>query len=277
MMMSTLEHFLTEIGLPEAGRDCVLSPALPQERLQTLCSLLEQDEEACLQALKTETEPNGAALCLFSLYAFSQREAWLARGISEQIYLDTMRDLTIWYQACMQKTGRPGVMEWDWLLNSLKGRLVRLGRLQYEPGDLEEAIRTDEYSFPKGVRKLEIHIPADGKLEPEQISSSLSQARIFFAGNEYRLMHCHSWLLSPALHRILPPSSNILNFQSFFRVYGEDFSYRQAEERVFGEISDRTECYPEHTSLQKSLKAFLLTGGRVGMGMGVIPFSEEKH
>ena len=75
MMMSTLEHFLTEIGLPEAGRDCVLSPALPQERLQTLCSLLEQDEEACLQALKTETEPNGAALCLFSLYAFSQREA----------------------------------------------------------------------------------------------------------------------------------------------------------------------------------------------------------
>ena len=104
MMMSTLEHFLTEIGLPEAGRDCVLSPALPQERLQTLCSLLEQDEEACLQALKTETDPNGAALCLFSLYAFSQREAWLARGISEQIYLDTMRDLTLWYQACIQKT-----------------------------------------------------------------------------------------------------------------------------------------------------------------------------
>ena len=90
-------------------------------------------------------------------------------------------------------------------------------------------------------------------------------------------MHCHSWLLSPALHRILPPSSNILNFQSFFRLYGEDFSYRQAEERVFGEISDRAESYPEHTSLQKSLKAFLLTGGRVGMGMGVIPFSEEKH
>ena len=172
-MMSTLEHFLTEIGLPEAGRDCVLSPALPQERLQTLYSLLEQDEEACLQALKTETEPNGAALCLFSLYAFSQREAWLARGISEQIYLDTMRDLTLWYQACIQKTGRPGVMEWDWLLNSLKGRLVRLGRLQYEPGDLEEAIRTDEYSFPKGVRKLEIHIPADGKLEPEDIDEKV--------------------------------------------------------------------------------------------------------
>lgn len=61
-----------------------------------------------------------------------------------------MRDLTLWYQACMQKTGRPGVMEWDWLLNSLKGRLVRLGRLQYEPGNLEEAIRTNEYSFSKG-------------------------------------------------------------------------------------------------------------------------------
>ena len=70
MMMSTLEHFLTEIGLPEAGGGCVLSPSLSQERLQTLCSLLERDEDACLQALKTEAEPNGAALCLFALCLF---------------------------------------------------------------------------------------------------------------------------------------------------------------------------------------------------------------
>ena len=67
MMMSTLEHFLTEIGLPEAGRECVLSPAFPQERLQTLCSLLAQDEEACLQALKNETEPKGDARCPVSV------------------------------------------------------------------------------------------------------------------------------------------------------------------------------------------------------------------
>ena len=35
---------------------------------------------------------------------------------------------------------------------------------------------------------------------------------------------------------------------------------RQAEERVFGFLSDDTHAYPENTSLQRALKAYLLSG-----------------
>ena len=83
-------------------------------------------------------------------------------------------------------------------------------------------------------------------------------------------MHCHSWLLAPELDDILPPGSNILYFKSLYDVYEEDFSFRQAEERVFGEIRDDIASYPERTGLQRSLKRYLLSGHRVSMGLGFV-------
>ena len=44
---------------------------------------------------------------------------------------------------------------------------------------------------------------------------------------------------------------------------------RQAEERVFGEIRQNPATYPEHTILQKRMKAHLLAGHTIGMGSGV--------
>ena len=57
--------------------------------------------------------------------------------------------------------------------------------------------------------------------------------------------------------------------QKLFFVYHE-MPARQAEERVFGEVSDKTEDYPERTSLQRALKAYLQKGNKVGMGCGFI-------
>lgn len=97
-----------------------------------------------------------------------------------------------------------------------------------------------------------------------------SRAIAFFPPEQRRLMHCHSWLLSPEFDDILPPGSNILYFKSLYDVYEEDFSFRQAEERVFGEIRDDIASYPERTGLQRSLKRYLLSGHRVSMGLGFV-------
>lgn len=81
--------------------------------------------------------------------------------------------------------------------------------------------------------------------------------------------HCHSWLLSPALRDLLSPASGILQFQRFFTIYSEDFSFPQAEQRVFGSVQADPQRYTERTSLQRALKKYLLAGNHVGMGMGV--------
>lgn len=86
---------------------------------------------------------------------------------------------------------------------------------------------------------------------------------------KYEGFHCESWLLSPKLHNLLSKQSNILRFQDLFFVYNE-IPARQAEERVFGKVTDRIEEYPEDTSLQRALKAYLQKGNKVGMGCGFI-------
>ena len=48
------------------------------------------------------------------------------------------------------------------------------------------------------------------------------------------------------------------------------YDFPQAEERVFGEIRENKDAYPEENSLQRGLKQYLLTGKKVGIGRGVI-------
>lgn len=268
----TIEQLGRRIGLPDDGIMCAERMLPSGEETQRLLGLLETDEASFLKELKVSDYPNQLALALFMQYASEQVPRWLEQGLPETVCYNTLRDITVWYRECVRQTGCAGVVEWDWLIYPLKGYLYRLGRLQYQPRKLKEPLCVGEQKYPRGTATLEVHIPADGKLERGAVADSFQQARNFFRTGRYQLFHCHSWLLSPALYDVLGSTSNILSFQEFFQVYDEDFSYRQSEERVFGYIGEHIEAYPERTSLQKALKQYLLAGGRVGLGKGIIPF-----
>lgn len=64
--------------------------------------------------------------------------------------------------------------------------------------------------------------------------------------------------------------SNILLFQDFFDIKKVDYREREAELRIFGEIGLRVIDYAEETSLQKHAKQFLLSGGSLGNGWGIL-------
>lgn len=268
----TIEQLGRRIGLPDGGIACAQRAMPKEEQTRRMLALLETDEESFLKEIGASASPNQLALALLMRYAAQQAPRWLARGLPEDVCYDTLGDIAVWYRECVRRTGEAGVVEWDWLLYPLKGRLYRLGRLQYQPRTLREPLRAGSRTYPAGTPVLEVHIPADGRLEREAAADSFRKAREFFCEGGYVLFHCHSWLLSPALWKLLSAASNILAFQNFFQVYDEDFSCRQAEERVFGFLAERFEDYPEETGLQKSLKQYLLAGKTVGLGKGVIPF-----
>ena len=53
-------------------------------------------------------------------------------GIPEEIILDTLSDFGIWARAYEKNTGRVGFGEIGWELNFISGRILKLGRLQFE-------------------------------------------------------------------------------------------------------------------------------------------------
>jgi hypothetical protein len=60
--------------------------------------------------------------------------AWYAaRSIPETVLRDTLSDLTIWIETNRERTGLPGFREIGWLREHVSGRVIRLGRLQFQP------------------------------------------------------------------------------------------------------------------------------------------------
>ena len=255
------------IPLPQATLDALQTVTLPAPT-PTL--------EACMGSMEQlrqyARQDNGLQILKLYLAWIPQLEQQYRKlGIAESVFRDSLRDLTIWAEDYYDKYHTPGFREWEWVSNTFFLKVFRLGRLQFEPSQLEEAVTLADQDFPAGTTVLEVHIPAGEPLDPTAVKDAMEQAPAFFRAHfrkEFTLMRCHSWLLCPKLQVMLPPQSRILTFQDLFTVYCED-PERQAEERVFGYLSDDPALYPEVTSLQRSLKNALLAGQAVGMGKGI--------
>lgn len=220
-----------------------------------------------------KSDPDGlSVLRLYLKWIADTKEKYDALGIPETYFWDSMKDIPIWCEDYLAKYGTPGFKEWEWVGRSLRLEVIRIGRLQFEPIMLSQEVTLNKKRYYSGTPMLDVHIPAGEPLDIEAALTSMNCAPEFFRtyfGRCFTLLHCHSWLLSPDLKALLPEHSRIIQFQNLFTVYKTDNEERQAEERVFGFLSDDPHKYPESTSLQKAVKQYMLEGKIVEMGAGV--------
>ncbi len=190
-------------------------------------------------------------------------EKYRSLGISERIYIDTMKCFPRFMDECQARNGSRYFERSFWTYRQTSMRLFRIGALEYEmvreKGD--------------GALDIHVHIPSDADLGEPSVDASLKEAEEFFRryypaydGVDYV---CHSWLLSPALGRLLPEGSHILAFQRRFDVSRVD----EDDESYFRWLFQSTEdtplsALPERTRLQRAAKAFLMDGGKIGAGYG---------
>ena len=282
----TPQELMQLIRLPQAACELALRH-IPAD-LAPWRDLLYNDTASLTAQLTPENAP-GILIAL----AADSADAWFAKGISQQVYVDSMYDITLWCEDYYTKHGEYGLSECGWICKSIKMELFRLGRLQFEPITLKEAISLAASDFPAkaaahaeataltapagtagsaihipaGTAAYSVHIPAGEPLDIAACEASFAAAPEFFTV-EKPICVCGSWLLAPELADVLPPSSNILQFQKFFHIISTHPS-RQAEERIFGCVLEDPALYPEQTSLQRNAKAYLMAGHTLGSGYGV--------
>lgn len=262
--MTALETART-LSLPQHTMDALAATALP-EKLPSYEDFL---RDAAVLEPFAQIDNGLTILRIFLEWVPLFHAKYQSLGIPDEIFRDNLRDIPIWVEDHWDKYHTPGFAQWPWVANSLRLKVFRLGRLQFEPSEVAEPLPCG--ALP-GSPCLDVHIPAGEPLDAGAVAESLAQAPGFFEahfGSRYPLFYCHSWLLSPTLKTLLPPQSRILQFQNQFTVYFED-TERQAEERVFGAPADDPAAYPETTALQRALKGALLSGKTVGMGKGYI-------
>ena len=214
------------------------------------------------------------------LYALCKCEDFFengkAKGIPESILTETMQEVRRHSMNYHRSSGgkKIGIYQIRWAGTVLSGRLYCLGRLEFE-------MRTTKKSWEKGGiipgdKVISIHIPrTGGPMTDEEVEESFRMAEEFlpkfFPDHDYKCYTCHSWLLDPALRKLLKPDSNIIRFMDRFDVVETNPS-TSALGIIFGvgtTYENVLEKNPQ-TSLQKAAQEYIRNGGTLGEGFGFI-------
>lgn len=124
-----------------------------------------------------------------------------------------------------------------------------------------------------GDEVLGAHIPRNTDLTPEAVlcsfRGSLAFGKELFPERAPKGLVCSTWLLSEDLYEMLPADSKILGFSDLFLRIPIKSSGLELKEFVFPGHEGPLETLPETTSLQRKIKARMLSGGHVLAAAGV--------
>jgi len=206
--------------------------------------------------------------------AAEQHEA----GIDPAITAATLWDIGQQVMLHDRLYGEADLRKGWWLCHHLAGHLFAVGRLQFHRSFAHAAHGPDA----DGAPFLDVHIPEAGPLDPAACDRSFADAAAFmahhFPADDAGWFGCASWLLDPVLAEILPPGSNIVAFQSRFRItHVEDdwpsgvfeFVFDRPDLDTLGDVD--LELLDPTTSLQQAVVDHYRAGGRIRPATGVIP------
>lgn len=147
-------------------------------------------------------------------------------------------------------------------------RIIEVGRLQYEFIKFNP-LREDEYK-----ECIKIHIPSGEKLLEQEVKKSIIDSRKEikkYFNLENADYYCSSWLLSPAINKVLDKTSNIAKFYNMFNIIEEKDGLDDILNFVFNvrECNNYTEL-KSSTSLQIKLKEMLLKNKKLTIGVGIL-------
>ena len=211
---------------------------------------------------ESSDDPGLFYLSSYLQLAYECHKKYSERGISDDIYFATFSDISVWASWYQRHTGKVGLDRINWLRHHVNLEIFRLGELQAEPAikPLDDIWKSIDTSLPLFF----IHIPEGVDLSKAE--DSFQRILSFFHCSKAVFL-IHSWLLSPEVADMLNEKSRIRNFASLFTLLGTEDD-RQAEERIFGFISDNPFSYPESSSLAVKAKKYLESGGRILSGYG---------
>jgi hypothetical protein len=208
-----------------------------------------------------EDDKNGLKCLAFMMHTgLTTYQEYIRRGISKQIYTDTLGCFSRFVREYYESFGCYGFdREW-WTVRELTLKEFRLGELEYE------MVEEDDQ------RLISIHIPSDAKLDNQKCRESYRKAKSFFAeyvGDYAEAEYfCDSWLLSPNLKEVLSETSNIISFQEDFILDSFDPEARDYMLWVFKNGDLSLDEVPQNTSLQRKMKEYLMNGGKIGTARG---------
>lgn len=198
------------------------------------------------------------------------------RGISEEIYYNTIADLKYKNEECRLLFGISGTFVAGWFPGFFLLERFALGRLQFEICQLPQDCKCGGSSLSKGDDFINMHIPRTGtRLNHDDVVHSYKLAKEFFKDyfkGRPTVFACHSWLLYPWNETVLSPNSNLYAFYKDFEIvsWGNNPNHEDAW-RLFDCVFDGDASkLPRDSSLRRAYADRIASGEPTGWGLGVL-------
>jgi hypothetical protein len=213
-------------------------------------------------------DPNGFHILAEMLnYCCQTYDEYINKGIDKDIFVETMKFCTRFINEHKEFYGYYAFKWAWWFPRQLSMCEFRIEELEFE---FVEA----------NVKKIYIHIPSDANLSSEYVEKSFKAYNEFLEKfyPEWQSVewYCESWLLSPSLDELLPLNSNIINFKNLFEIESVDNESMAVLDWVFPGEKTEISKLSEKTTLQKNMKNYLISGGKVGWAEGKIKNKSYK-
>lgn len=189
--------------------------------------------------------------CLLRTY-----DGYMEKGISEKIFFDTAGFIPRFLNEHKRVHGTSAFTWAHWIPRQIAMEEFRIGDYEYELIDDGEK------------KKISLHIPSDAELASGDIEAVYPFLERYYPEYSGAEMFCSSWLLVPALRELLDKDSNIIKFQSRFSVYEVDEDSLSFMDWVYSSREIPYSELPEGTTLQRNMKKYLLSGGKIGWARG---------
>ena len=209
---------------------------------------------------------------VFTLAIEDMERLYKEKNISRDIFIDTVSDLAVWINRHHAWFGEWGFSQYGWLIHHLRGKIFKLGRLQFEPATAEFGeLDSPPAELKLGDPFLSVHIPRGGKLDEAACLESFERAKEFFPkvlNYDFKVFGCFSWLFDPAFENLLTADSNIVKFQKLFAV-GRYWESYDGLNYVFVNITkENIKDAPTDTTFRKKLAGYVSLGGIMQSGAG---------
>lgn len=204
-------------------------------------------------------------LYLYIRFGIDLYDVYKQKAINDEVYFDTMNDISIWTKRCYLETGVWGIKEKYWLAEHLRMKIFKLGRLQFQPAKyqldlLSRPFYMDNIPLSENTTIYFVHIPEGEPLTEALCEESYKMAKNFFGGE--MIFFCNSWLLSPRLKEILNPESNILLFAARYKIVEFDEN----------SLSIHKYLHDSNSSLVKSVQKYESNNKRIGSAVGYFKY-----
>lgn len=244
------------------------------------CDYQNMIENATKIGEKTGIHSYTISLLLFILLSKKLRENYIERGISEEIFYNSVNDLYYKLIECRLVYGINGTFVAKWFPGFFNMTRFALGRLQFEIIKTTIEVTIGGTNFPIGSKAINVHIPRTGtKLSHEDVLNSYKLAAEMFAdefGKQPILFCCYSWVLDPWLLTALNSESNIVKFsKDYSTVKIVDCSKEYIIKVIFNQIyTDVVPDLPKDTSLHKAYANRIENDEDLNVALGMFVYKD---